>query len=234
MTCGDSARATASAYMVENNTWNKGAITDYRQCVSIAAAQAGGDGVDASWEWSWPEPATEVRAYPELIFGHKPWYTSTSDKLPRVIDHVAEVHAEFAYTSTHTGVGNFAFDIWLTDSNVMTGDHLPLKHELMIWMDSFGMTPAGTQIDTVTIDGTIWDLYAAIATWGPEPFQYLAYLPRKALPSPVSIDVRQFLNHLKARGSITGQEWLASVELGNEVMSGTGRTALSGFTVTVN
>jgi hypothetical protein len=39
--------------------------------------------------------------------------------------------------------------------------------------------------------------------------------------------------HLKARGSITGREWLASMELGNEPMPGTGRTTLSPFKVSV-
>jgi hypothetical protein len=37
----------------------------------------------------------------------------------------------------------------------------------------------------------------------------------------------------KAQGSITGREWLASVELGNELMLGTGRTTLSQFKVSV-
>ena len=232
--CADGGHAAAGSYVVENNTWNKGTAINYRQCLGIATAQAGGEGVDAVWEWTWPEPATGVRAYPEIIFGRKPWNDSTTDKLPRIVDQVAGVRADFAYTSTHTGAGNLAFDIWLTSSNVKVGDHLPLKHELMIWVDTFGMTPAGVQADTVTVNGVTWDLYATTATWGPEPFQYLAYLPRTAVPSPVSIDVRQFLDHLKARGSISGQEWLASVEFGNEVMAGSGSTRLSGFKVSVN
>ena len=91
----------------------------------------------------------------------------------------------------------------------------------------------GTPVDTVTLGGITWDLYVTTATWGPEPWQYLAYLPRSVVPSPATLDLRGFLDHLKARGSITGREWLASVELGNELVVGTGRTVLSGFRVAV-
>lgn len=235
--CSTGARAQAGAYVVENNAWNRGAITRFTQCVGIGAAQDGSGAADAEWHWSWPGPVETVRAYPEVIFGQKPWFDTTTDQLPRVVDHLNTVRAGFSYTSIHDGTGNFAFDIWLTGSNVKSGDHLPLKHELMIWIDTFGMTPMGPKVDTVTIDGITWDLHATQATWvstePPYP-QYLAYVPRATLPSPVSIDVRKFLNHLKQRGSITGQEWLASVELGNEVMTGSGHTRIGGYKVTLD
>jgi hypothetical protein len=104
----------------------------------------------------------------------------------------------------------------------------------MIWVDNFGMTPAGEAVDSVEIGGSTWDLYITTATWGPEPFTYLAYLPRGALASPIRLDLRRFLDHLKARGTISGREWLASVELGNEVIAGSGRTEIRGFRVTID
>jgi len=232
--CADRQQGTAGAYVVDNNTWNKGTVTGYRQCIGIANATSGNDAIDAVWEWSWPQPATGVRSFPEIIYGRKPWNNTTTDKLPRVVDQLGTVRAELSFASTHDGVGNLAFDVWLTASNVMVGDHLPLKHEVMIWLESFGMGPAGGLVDTATIDGVTWDLYATTATWGPEPFQYLAYVPRGNLSSPSSINIRKFLDHLRARGSITGQEWLASVEFGNELMAGTGRTTISGFKVSVD
>jgi hypothetical protein len=232
--CGDFQHGQAGDYVIENNTWGKGSVTGYRQCVGIASAQGGG--VDAVWEWSWPQPAVTVRGYPEVIYGQKPWNPSTTSKLPRVVDEVTTARVELGFSSSRDGTGNLAFDIWLTASNVKPAwsDHLPLVHELMIWLDTFGgMSPAGGQVDTVTIDGIQWDLFITTATWGTEPWQYIAYRPGNGVPSPTTIDVRKFLDHLKARGSITGAEWLASVELGNEVVVGTGRTTLSSFDVTI-
>lgn len=233
--CADFQSAQAGEYAVENNTWGKGDLTSFRQCVGIAAADGGGANV--AFDWTWPAPLGGVRGYPEVIYGQKPWNASTTTRLPRVVDDVKAARVDLGFVSTREGIGNLAFDIWLTTSNVRPAgsDHLPLAHELMIWLDHWGgMVPAGgTPVDTVTLGGITWDLYATTATWGPEPWQYLAYFPRTAVPSPVALDLRQFLDHLKARGSITGREWLASVELGNELMLGSGRTTLSQFKVSV-
>lgn len=233
--CADFQSAQAGEYAVENNTWGKGDLTSFRQCVGIAAADGGGANV--AFDWTWPAPLGGVRGYPEVIYGQKPWNASTTTRLPRVVDDVKAARVDLGFVSTREGIGNLAFDIWLTTSNVRPAgsDHLPLAHELMIWLDHWGgMVPAGgTPVDTVTLGGITWDLYATTATWGPEPWQYLAYFPRTAVPSPATLDLRQFLDHLKARGSITGREWLASVELGNELMLGSGRTTLSQFKVSV-
>jgi hypothetical protein len=96
------------------------------------------------------------------------------------------------------------------------------------------MAPAGALVETVSIGGVTWQLYITTATWGPEPWQYIAYVPVGAVPKPAVIDVRLFLDHLKQRGSISGAEWLASIELGNEVETGTGSTRLKNFNVTVD
>jgi hypothetical protein len=234
--CNDFQNGSSGNYLIENNVWNKGDVTGYKQCVDISAHASGG--VQAVWEWNWPAHATTVvRAYPEVIFGHKPWLANTTAPglLPRVVNDLKTVRADVSFTSTHTGLGNLAFDIWLTSSDIKTGNHLPIKHELMIWLDNFGMQAAGPKIDSVLINGTTWDLHQATATWaGPEPFQYWAYLPRQAIKSPASIDIQPFLNHLKTRGSITGQEWLASIELGNEIVQGTGRTVLNQLNITID
>lgn len=232
--CGDFQGAQAGEYAVENNTWGKGNLTGFRQCVSLAGTADGG--ADVVFEWSWPQPTAGVRGYPEVIYGQKPWNASTTARLPRVVDDVKTARVALGFNSVREGSGNLAFDIWLTTSNLRPAgsDHLPLAHELMIWLDRWGgMVPAGSVVDTVMLGGITWDLYATTATWGPEPWQYLAYLPRGVVPSPATLDLRQFLDHLKARGSITGREWLASVELGNELVVGTGRTVLSGFRVGV-
>jgi hypothetical protein len=232
--CKDFETAESGSYRVENNVWNKGAISNFRQCVGIAASKTGG--ATAVWEWDWPVSSDNaVRSYPEIIFGQKPWNTNTAPgQLPRVIDQIKTVRVQTTFTSKHTGAGALAFDMWLTSSNVPVGNQLPIKHELMIWLEAYGMQPAGQRVETTTIAGVTWDLYTTIATRAGPSFQYLAYVPRQPVASPASIDVRLFLDHLKKRGSISGQEWLASIELGNEVMNGKGRTELQDFKVTVD
>lgn len=236
--CEDWATPAAGEYMAENNVWNKRDAAGYTQCVSVAEAGAAASGVDAMFRWDWPVPAQGTRAAPELIFGHKPWYdASTTASLPRVLDDVNGATVSFDRETAHTGAGNLTFDIWLTASNHREAGqaHLPLTHEVMIWLEAFGgLQPEGTRVDTVVIEGITWDLYQTTADWGPVPWTYVAYLPRTALRYPLHLDLKPFFDHLQARGTITGQEWLASIEIGNEVVNGRGWTELYGYTVQVD
>ncbi len=235
--CTTGTTVTSGAYMAENNAWNASGASGYRQCVQVV--DAGSGKVNTTLDWNWPVAPVGVRAYPELIFGQKPWYASTTTQLPRVVDTLQTLRVDTAFSLTRDAGanGNFAFDIWLASSNQrpVGSDHLPITHELMIWLDAYGgMVPAGAIVATVTIGGVTWDLYRLDATtWTPEPWVYLAYLPRTKVSSPMSLNVRAFLDHLKQRGDITGQEWLTSVELGNEIVAGKGQTVLTGYAVTV-
>jgi hypothetical protein len=48
------------------------------------------------------------------------------------------------------------------------------------------------------------------------------------------VDLMPFFVYLKGKGLITTQEYLATVNFGNEIISGAGDTKLNRFAVTVN
>ncbi len=141
--CADFQSAQAGEYAVENNTWGKGELTSFRQCVGIAAANGGRANV--AFDWTWPAARRWTRSR------------------------------------------------WAASPGTCTQ---PPPHG--------APSPGST------------------SPISPAP-RYLVS----------SLDLRQFLDHLKARGSITGREWLASVELGAELMPGSGRSTLSQFKVSV-
>lgn len=236
-TCADGAQLTEGAFLASNNTWNKRDAVGPVQCVGIA--DAGEGRVKAQLAWSWPVRSDGVRAYPELVYGHQPWHArSTTPQLPRVVDTIGELQARgsFAQSREPGAVGNLAFDIWLASAphRWPGSDRLPITHELMIWLDGFGgMRPAGTLVETVMIDGIAWDLYRTMATWKDEPWMYLAYKARSVPPSPMQLNLRAFLDHLKQRGLVTGQEWLTAIEIGNEVVTGRGSTTLGDFGISL-
>ncbi|WP_417068855.1 GH12 family glycosyl hydrolase domain-containing protein [Niveibacterium terrae] len=236
--CADQGKSRWNDYLLENNTWNKGTVTGYTSCMTMKAGVA--PGVSPSWRWSWPLSGGDaVRDYPEVIFGQKPWYaSSTTGALPRVVNTLASVTARFGAQLEHSsdGGGNFAFDIWLTTSKSIApgGSYLPLHTELMILLDNWGSyQPAGSKIAEVTIDGVVWELYHATAGWGPSPWSYVNYLPKTRLTSPYQVNIHHFLADLSARGLITGKEWLASVELGTEILAGSGSASLQNYSVQV-
>jgi len=236
--CKDQASSRLGSFLMVNNNWNKGAVADYTSCMTMHAGADGG--VSATWRWDWPLNSGEsIHAFPELFFGQNPWFSSsTTAALPRVINTIDGVTARFGAQVTHSnnGGGNFAFDIWITTTRLLApgASNLPLHTELMILLDEWGsFSPIGDKIGEVTIDGRVWNVHQITATWGPGPWEFVTYQPKQKLSSPYQVNVRAFLNDLIARRIITGNEWLSSIDLGNEVIAGSGTTALQDYSVEV-
>jgi hypothetical protein len=65
-------------------------------------------------------------------------------------------------------------------------------------------------------------------------WRYAAFAPNSPMASKASIDLMPFFVYLKNRNLITTEEFLATVNFGNELISGSGETRLNRFAVTVN
>jgi hypothetical protein len=221
--CDDWHLEAVGEYWVENNVWNKGPLTGYQQCVYIEPAPGG---VRAGWTWSWPLVDIEVKSYPAVIFGWKPVYErSTTPQLPIRIREAASVLVQFSARYELVGAANLALDAWITSG---TPPAVPnVTREVMIWVDAGGLLPHGTRIDTVVIGGREFDLYA-----NQGPFSYFAFVATTPFLQGL-LDLQAFLAYLVDRGLISPDEVLASVEMGNEVVGGTGWGLLDHFSVAV-
>ena len=227
----------------ENNAWGKGDLQGWRQCIGLAAGP--GPGVKARWTWDWLNAGDNVKAYPELIVGTKPGSAPTSRSLPRRLSQLAQLQARLNLESQRSGSGNLAFDLWLTST--ASPNHFgvpPISHELMIWRDAFGsMLPAGQRRATVRIDGRIYDLY--VKDRHGDGWRYIAYVPRAFGVNPATraagrfrdtanINLKAFLEDGLARKLFSGKAFLASVELGNELISGHGETLVHHYSLAIN
>ena len=134
LNCEDQATLNSGSFRAENNTWGKGTLTGWSQCIGLQASDDGT--LVARWTWDWPISGNNVKAYPEMIFGQKPGTPSTTADLPKQVNSLSEVLISYDVTSTHTGSGNLAFDIWLTDTdNPDTWGVPPITSEIMIWRE---------------------------------------------------------------------------------------------------
>ncbi|MBN1797886.1 MAG: hypothetical protein JW822_04890 [Spirochaetales bacterium] len=223
--CADWAEITIDEYIIQNNVWGKQNITNYEQCIYKESPI---DNFPVGWHWVWPEPPGGVKAYPEIIYGHKPWSAaSTTADLPVQISAITDITAVYDITQTASGSYNLAFDVWLNDTNPPTGESI--TRELMIWLDREVMVPAGTYQATVNIDGEAYDFYK---TEFPD-WTYIAFVKQTSeFSGTTRIDL--FFDYLVANGHIADTEYCSSIELGNEIVSGSGSTEFANFTVTVN
>src|SRR5258708_7867107 len=94
-------------YDVENNAWG---TTDPLPPQFIT----GPPDDTITWGWDWPgHDASKVMAYPEIIFGKKPFnQSSTSASLPRAISDLSELNVDFSFHTSALGAFNSAFDLW--------------------------------------------------------------------------------------------------------------------------
>ena len=231
MKCDDEALIDSGDYRAENNTWGKGDLTGWSQCIGIAM---GADGTLAGrWTWDWLNSGSNVKAYPEIIFGQKPGGATTSKVLPIKISDVGAATVSYDVSSVYGGSGNVAFDIWLTDSsNPSTWGVPPITHEIMIWLDRQGaMTPGGAYRERVSIDGSTYAVYNA-DNWG-QGWKYIAFVSKESRLGTGTLDLGNFLSYLREKNLVKGDEYLASIEFGNEVAGGAGETVVKRYMVSI-
>jgi hypothetical protein len=223
-----------SMYRVQNNTWNiQAAVGKKFQRVFLADTPAG----DA-FGWQWDLKAMDiwtVVAYPEVIYGIKPWEAETRPDSWQVAAGQSEIIVDFAVKLRASGIYNMAFSLWAYTDPDMPKDSI--SHEIMIWNDAKGMVPAGKRIKTALIDGRKFEVYIreghVDASGGSsQVWSYAAFKPVRPYYEG-TLNIKEFIAFLVAEGFMTGEEYLSSVEWGNEVVSGRGLAEISRFSVTV-
>lgn len=233
MQCEEAVTAASGSYEVENNVWGKGALTDWSQCVG--ATNSTRRGLAARWTWDWKSQDNQVKAFPEVVFGHKPGTArSTTPLLPRKLGEMRRVVMDYDISTQRSGTGNLSVDIWLTDTPTPTTFAVPpITHEVMIWLETFGpMYAGGEQIDTVSIHGIPYRVYVG------EKFglgwRYIAFKPENTPMQPVAqIDLMPYLLYLQTKGLVTLESHVANINLGNEIISGAGTTQVNHLDIDV-
>lgn len=237
--CRAWTRLRNAGYRYENNVWNQGAVNPKERVQCLQKRLVDGE-VQYGWRWQWPRGNGQVKAYPEVIYGHKPWLTSsTSGTLPRRITTIEELFVSYDIEMMAQGRYNLAFDIWITSSGRPTP--ADITHEIMIWVGERGRAwepYPGNRVRKVTIGGADYDLYLRPqAEWlkehGAPNVAYIAFNRRTAQMSG-RIDLKQFLDYLTDNGLLAPEGYVASVELGNEIMYGSGFLWLRNYQISVN
>lgn len=230
-TCVHGATLPHGNFRLENNDWAAGGIA-HTQCIYAAASP----GPDPQFGWSWDYPTGHggVMAYPEVVFGKKPWAsTSTVAGLPRIVSPLPILHVAFDLRTVATGKHNTAFEVWLT--RTAAASHTEITNEVMWWLDSRGgADPAGSPVASglVFSDGRVCDLW--IAWKGDEgwdqPWNYFAFVYRTAVTTG-NLDCAEYLQYLVHQGYVPRTDHIASLEFGNEIWRGEGHTIVDRYDV---
>lgn len=219
-------RIADGEYLVENNTWNIQAVGAGRWSQTIFCDPATGR---RGWRWDFPGQDSVIKSYPEIIYGKKAYdnYTSTTPRLPAPLA-TARFRLEYDYEARATGAYNTSTDITFTDSVVAGEKHVRAK--LMIWFDHQNVPfCAGRLLTRAVIAGRPHQVYidrdhdAADGKW-----IYIAVLPEN-LPARGELDLTEYFAHLLSVGALQPGWFLASIEVGSEIASGTGEVTFRRF-----
>jgi hypothetical protein len=220
--CDDWAQTQIGSYLIENNVWGKGNIVDYMQCIYKTGSNKFG------WHWDWPNSGYDVKAYPEVIFGRKPWSNhSTHPSLPTKLSAIETFTVDYELDMSAQGIYNLAFEFWVIPDSLSDGNNITT--EVMIWTDTNIMMPAGIIISTVSIDGITYNLYRDVFT----DWTYFAFLS-ETVQHQGTLNVDKFINYMVDQSLLDPAEYFASFELGNEVIQGSGITNVHNYEIMVN
>jgi len=203
-------------YYAQNNVWG----STLTQCISINNTVLTVTSANFNNSTS-GSPAS----YPSFVYGCAYGNCTASSGLPKVVSAISSAPSSFSVSSA-AGAWDLAYDIWLDPTARTNGQDT--GEEIMIWLDSSGAQPAGSQVGSVSIDGQTWEVwFSRMSQWN-----YVAY--RAHGLRSVNIDIKHFINDSVQRGYAQSTWYLTSVQAGFEIWQGGTGLAVNAFAAKVN
>jgi hypothetical protein len=216
-----------------NNVWNKGATTGrYRQ--KIFVNEDGGKPI-FGWVWKWRD-SSGVAAYPEVQAGYSPWNgeATANSGFPFQIGSKRLV-VSYDVALEATGSYNLAFEFWAVSS--LPPSKANITHEVMIWLAAERLGAAGSEVGKATIAGNTFSINQkknhgdASGTYQNTWSIITLIADKPLLHGP--LDVGQIIDSLVKGGYLDQRLFVANLELGNEIMRGSGTTVIKNYAVSV-
>lgn len=211
------------------NPWNKGELVyglDFSQRLSATPNAI-------RLQWKWPTDTSQVMSYPGFIWGMKPWSTtSTTPSLPARIDEIGSLKVDFDLDWAPPPRGNFnvSFDLWIADTaeeNTSTS-----LSEVMVWIKNWDWTPSEVPVATYTDANGVAQVYhRADHVVDDGSWNYTAVVFDEDVRSG-TLDMLALLDRLAELGIIDATHLLMDIELGAEIVNGTGWLDLHQLTMT--
>ncbi|MEM2981387.1 MAG: cellulase family glycosylhydrolase, partial [Thermoproteota archaeon] len=152
------------------------------------------------------QPVTWVNGYPEIYFGRKPWDTQYANGLgvdfPLKVADLASRSLPVSFSidiqSLHPPMSfNMAADAWIVRQSVANSPSKAPSQgdvELMVWVFSQNLGPAGSKVGEESIGGRAWEVWRMESvSWG--GWQYIAFVPKgwSLTKGSISYDIAEFV-----------------------------------------
>lgn len=209
--CGqfDTWNVTPSSkeFVVMNNRWN----ANTSQCIT-------GDDTNSAWSVSTSAHNLPLNGppagYPAIYSGCHYGNCTQNSSMPRQINTIQAIPSTWSVQVPANGAWNVAYDLWLNQTSTTNGQNNGA--EVMVWLNSQGVNPAGTKVATVKIECTTWDVWYTQLSGSGVSWNYVAY--KRVTPiTNATLNLKSFLNDAQRRGYVRSNWWLTSVQAGFEL-----------------
>ncbi len=238
--CGDFTSEEIPGGTLYNNVWNKQAVKGFqwRQCLekSLTADLFG-------WSWEWPTDSNSIFAYPQIKVGISPWdpRPTANSGFPLENTSVRSLMVEHELEVQGNSEHNIAVSLWLTSTGDIGNKPNPsiIIAELMIWnfQTPNHMSPGGTHIGNVQEGDQNWEVWVD-KHWGDvsgENSNKWVYITFRATNNNLKakFDVIKFTDYAIEKNILPQEFYIADIELGTEIKSGSGLVWVKQFDVNV-
>ena len=143
------------------------------------------------------------------------------------IANIESLEVNFDIESQASGSHNLAFEFWVTSDSM--SNEISITTEVMIRASNSLMEPAGNQISVVFVDGYYFSLFRSDF----ENWVYYAFISLNAQFNG-KLNIYNFINYMISTNHLSSNDYLASFELGNEIVYGNGQTNINHYSFHVN
>jgi hypothetical protein len=237
--CGDYYSEKTADGTLYNNVWNKNAAGKFAwsQCLEKDAASG-----LYGWSWNWPVRSDAIFAYPQIKLGTSPWAPSpgVNPEFPLengalhslIVEHELQIQGQTEH--------NVATSLWLTNTPDIGTQPNPsaIVAELMIWTYTTQrhMNPAGAHKGDFNDGKQTWEVWFD-KNWsdasGANHNKWI-YITFRAKNSSLKaeFDVMKLTRYAVEQRILPAKFYIADIELGTEIMSGSGQAWVKQFKAT--
>lgn len=241
--CDDYQSIPIEAGILYNNVWNKHADSTGKgvQCLESKEID---DSIHYGWSWSWPGNKQVIYGYPQIKIGASPWAPEPAfdERFPVKISSLQTLKLSFDVETIADGDHNLAASMWLVKEPVKGAEPDPsvIVAEVMIWTYSTDnhFNPAGKKTSEINVDDDTWEVWVDknwkdVSGVNENRWIYITFRSTRHSMS-ANIDLLKLLEYAIEQQFVTADLYVADLELGNEVMAGSGITWIKSFNVIMN
>jgi len=218
------------AYILNNNTWG---APPYE--ILTSGVYLNDDGT-FGWYWNRQDPKTKADVngilpiYPSLRIGGNPWEQSKLAHFPIQLNAIKSLRfvVDYVYPEAPKGTYDLAYDLFFLDTD-KSSEHPEIKTEVMIWLQGTIAQNPQTYKGDFTDGYNTYELYSYVMSDGRLYDAFIMKGP-PVFQAQYTINVKPLLDKL----ALNPSWYLPGVELGNEVLNGSGKNAISKFAVDLN